>query len=180
MHVAIIFASTEGQTRKIAQFVQATLVGLGAHTTLVSADAATGMDFTPFEGVITAASIHAGRYQPEFLAFAKAHAEDLKARPTLFLSVSLAAAGDAYEDWADLDRIVERMTDETGFRPKRVEQVAGAFRFEHYGFVKYWAVRWIEAKKDPEAVPGEDKEYTDWDAVAAKVGDWTAGLSAGT
>ncbi|MXQ06657.1 protoporphyrinogen oxidase [Alphaproteobacteria bacterium GH1-50] len=180
MRIAIVFASTEGQTLKISQFIQSELIRAGHQTALLSADAAFDMDLLPYDGVILAASVHVGQYQDSMVEFARHRAVTLNAMPTLFISVSLGAAGNSAEDWEELAAIVGRFTEATGFHPGRVEHVAGAFRYAHYSFVKYWALRWIEAKKDPEAVPGEDKEYTDWDSVAAKVGDWTAGLSAGT
>src|SRR6056297_1767841 len=162
MRIALIFASTEGQTCKIAQYVQAYLIAEDHHTALISADAAMGLDLSPFDGVILAGSVHAGRYQPALVQASKAHANTLNAIPSLFLSVSLAAAGDAAEDWKELAAIVDRFKSETGWAPGRVEHVAGAFRFKDLSFVKYWALRWIETQKDPDAVPGEDKEYTDW------------------
>ena len=180
MRIAIVFASTEGQTLKITQFIQSELIRAGHQTALLSADAAREVDLSPFDGVILAASVHVGQYQETMVEFARHRAATLNDMPTLFISVSLGAAGESPEDWEELAAIVSRFTEATGFHPDRVEHVAGAFRYAHYSFVKYWALRWIESKKDPRAVPGEDKEYTDWDAVAGMVGDWTAGLSAGT
>lgn len=180
MHIALIFSSTEGQTRKIMQFVQRRLMDLGHQTALVSADAAAGMDLSSYDAAVLAASLHAGRYQAALRDFATDQWPTLNGLPTLFLSVSLAAAGDAHEDWADLEAITERFATETGWRPNRVEHVAGAFRYEHYGFVKYWALRWIEAKKDPDAIPGEDKEYTDWAKLEQVIGDWTWTIDAGS
>jgi menaquinone-dependent protoporphyrinogen oxidase len=99
--------------------------------------------------------------------------------PTLFLSVSLSAAGKDAGDWEGLGVCVERFVRETGWTPARVEHVAGAFRFSEYDFFKSWAMRWIAAERDDEVKAGEDKEYTDWEALGALLKDWTAGLAAG-
>jgi hypothetical protein len=40
-------------------------------------------------------------------------------------------------------------------------------------------MRWIAAERDDAVTAGEDKEYTDWEALAALLKDWTAGLPAG-
>ena len=179
MRIALIFSSTEGQTRKIMQFAQKALMDEGHQTALVSADAARGMNLAPYDAAVLAGSLHAGRYQAALQDFATDNWPALNGIPTLFLSVSLAAAGDAHEDWADLGAITDKFALDTAWTPSRIEHVAGAFRYEHYGFVKYWALRWIEAKKDPDAIPGEDKEYTDWSKLESAIKDWTTGIEAG-
>jgi menaquinone-dependent protoporphyrinogen oxidase len=106
-------------------------------------------------------------------------ARELDRVPALFLSVSLTAAGKDAGDWEGLRASVARFTQETGWTPARVEHVAGAFRFSEYDFFKSWAMRWIAAERDDTVKPGEDKEYTDWEALGAVLKDWTAGLGAG-
>jgi menaquinone-dependent protoporphyrinogen oxidase len=50
---------------------------------------------------------------------------------------------------------------------------AGRLRFTQYDFLKSWAMRWIAAKKDPQAGKGGDTEYTDWDALCRILDNWT-------
>ena len=179
MKILIVYATTEGQTRKVARFVFDALARAGHSAELVPAQDAEGRDPSAFDGAIVAGSVHAGRYQKELVAWSAASAAGLGRVPTLFLSVSLTAAGDDAEDWKGLHGCVDRFAEETGWTPSRVEHVAGAFRFSEYDFFKSWAMRWIAAQKDENVKPGEDKEYTDWDALGRVVEDWTAGLGAG-
>ena len=172
MKILIVYASTEGQTRKICLFALQHLSKAGHTVALCPADAATGLVSSDFDAAILAASVHAGRYQAPLVDFAKAHRAQLDKMKSLFLSVSLAAAGDAKEDWEGLARIVDGFTSETGWTPERVEHIAGAFRFSDYDFFKYWAMRWIESQKEPSATPGEDREYTDWPALEKILDDW--------
>ena len=174
MKILIVYSSTEGQTRKICQFALEKLTGAGHSVALMSAEDADEVDLARYDAAILAASVHAGRYQGEMLEFAKSHATGLSATRTLFISVSLAAAGDDTDDWSELERIVEIFSAQTGWTPGQVAHVAGAFRFSDYDFFKYWAMRWIESRKDPKGEPGTDREYTDWDALAALLEDWTA------
>jgi menaquinone-dependent protoporphyrinogen oxidase len=53
-----------------------------------------------------------------------------------------------------------------------VHHVAGAFRFTQYDFFKSLAMRWIAHNKGEEVDPHADKEYTDWDALAALMRRW--------
>jgi menaquinone-dependent protoporphyrinogen oxidase len=179
MKILIVYGTTEGQTRKVARYVFDWLAGRGHSAELAPAGDAEGLSPEPFDGVILAASVHAGHYQAPLVDYAKAEAKALAAKPSLFLSVSLSAAGNDPHDWAGLRDCLRRFEAETGWTPGRVEHVAGAFRFSEYDFFKSWAMRWIAARRDEGETPGQDKEYTDWEALSSVLEDWTGGLSAG-
>lgn len=172
MNILIAYATTEGQTRKICRFCADVLMEAGHSVELVQVSGAAGLDPARYSASILAASVHMGRFQKEMIGFAAMHGEALSAKPSLFLSVSLAAAGEDEEELADLDRIVEDFCDETGYRPADVAQVAGAFRFTEYDFFRSWAMRYIAAIKGQKVDPHSDTEYTDWDALRRRVQTW--------
>jgi len=172
MKIAIIYATTEGQTRKICTFALQRLSDGGHAVALVPVGEASDLDLSAFNGVILAASIHTGIYQNAMAAYVLDHVGVLNEMKTLFLSVSLSAAGDDPDDLAGLARILEEFLNATGWKPGQSAQVAGAFRFSEYDFFKYWAMRWIEAKKDSDVPAGQDHEYTDWDGLSAILDDW--------
>ncbi|MGC9370726.1 MAG: flavodoxin domain-containing protein [Paracoccaceae bacterium] len=175
MKTAIIYATTEGQTRKIARFCADRLADAGDSVELIQAEDASDIDLSRFDGAILAASVHIMRYQKEMVEFATAQADALNGLRTLFLSVSLAAAGDDPEDWEGLGKCVAEFSAKTGWTPGQVEHVAGAFKFSEYDFFRSWAMRWIAAQKGQEVSPGEDREYTDWAALGATLDAWRAG-----
>lgn len=179
MKILIVYASTEGQTRKIVRYAFDRLAAEGHAVELIAAGDAEGLDPSAFDAAILAGSVHAGHYQEELVDYARAATKTLARMPTLFVSVSLAAAGQDDDDWEGLHQAVRRFVEATGWTPGRVEHVAGAFRFGEYDFFKYWAMRWIEAQKDEDTRPGTDKEYTDWEALARVLEDWTATAAAG-
>jgi menaquinone-dependent protoporphyrinogen oxidase len=172
MKILIAYASTEGQTRKIARFCADHLADAGHAVELMRAEDAEGLELGRYNAAILAGSVHIGHYQEALVRFAREAAADLATMPTLFLSVSLAAAGKDAEDWKGLDDCVERFRIATAWKPGRVEHVAGAFRFTEYDFFRAWAMRWIAAQKGQKVNPQEDKEYTDWDALARLMDDW--------
>ncbi|MDR9393013.1 MAG: flavodoxin domain-containing protein [Roseovarius sp.] len=175
MKIAIIYATTEGQTRRICRFCADKLVDDGHAVELLAAADGDDLNLGRFDAAILAASVHVGAYQAGMRAFVENHAAALAGRRTLFLSVSLAAAGDDPDELAELDAIADRFFRDTGWRPDRVAQVAGAFRFTQYDFFRSWAMRWIASRKGEEVDPHADKEYTDWDALHAVLHDWSAG-----
>jgi len=174
MKILIVYATTEGQTRRICQVCADTLIEAGHSVELLQASGEDEIDIARFDAAILAASLHMHHYQKEMAHFAVAHAEALAHLPTLFLSVSLAIVGGDPEELADLEDIAQRFFEDAGWRPRRVEQIAGAFRFTQYDFLKSWAMRWVAAQKGQTVDPNSDTEYTDWEGLKTLVTDWAA------
>lgn len=174
--ILIVYASTEGQTRKVARFCTARLAEAGHAVELLPAADAEDTDPTEYDGAILAASVHLGHYQAELQGYARSHAGALNRIPTLFLSVSLSAAGDDPGDWQGLRDIVAAFEADTGWTPGDVVHVAGAFRFVQYNWLKSWAMRYVAAQRGQEVSGTEDREYTDWTALGATLDGWTAGV----
>ena len=174
MNILILYASTEGQTRKIAAFCLKRLTSAGHGAAMLRASDAGEIDAAAFDAVIVAGSVHLGRIQSELRDAVAGQAAALSRRPGLFLVVSLAAAGDDAEELADLDAIARRFQTDTGWTPSATHHVAGAFRFGEYDFFKRWAMRYIAMKKGQEVPdPHGDLELTDWDALGGLLDDWT-------
>jgi menaquinone-dependent protoporphyrinogen oxidase len=172
MRLLIGYASTDGQTRRIARFLADRAFGLGHSVEMLPLAEAEGLDLAGFDRAILAASIHASSYQPALAEFVEAHRGWLAAHPVLFVSVSLSAAGHDAEEWRGLARILDDFSEATGWRPDDVAQVAGAYRPSQYDLLNRFVMRRIIAEKDPEADPGADKEYTDWEALGATLDAW--------
>ena len=94
MRILVLYATTEGQTRKIARHVMAVLSGIGHGVELMNVTESEGVDLSRYDRAVLAGSLHAGGYQAALAGFARAQAARLNAMPTLFLPVSLSAAGD--------------------------------------------------------------------------------------
>ncbi|MCX7324529.1 MAG: hypothetical protein NTZ14_08885 [Hyphomicrobiales bacterium] len=166
MNILILFGSTEGQTRKIAMFLRDRLEKAGNKVRLVEASEDMDVDIAMFDRVIIAASLHTGDYQPAVVAFATTHHALLNRMDAAFLSVSLSAASKDKEDVDGLANCVARFEADTGWKPARIEHVAGAFRFTRYDLMKRWALRYIAWRKGQSTDTSHDHELTDWDALA--------------
>ena len=175
MNILIAYASTEGQTRKIARYCADYLIGQAHSVELVGVADALDAELARFDAVVLAGSVHAGKYQKPLIKLAKSKSAGLAQVRSAFLSVSLAAAGTDPDDWAGLTDCVNRFAKKTGWTPPTVMHVAGAFRFSEYDFLKSWAMRWIAAQKDQDVDPHQDKEYTDWAALKKTLDDWLVG-----
>ena len=120
--------------------------------------------------------MHAGHYQTVLSEFANDHSVALSTRPSMLISVSLAAAGHDAEDWRGLDAILRDFQDATGWTPNEVAQVAGAYKPSDYDVFRRFIMRRIIAKKDPQADLDWDREYTDWAALDEVIDAWLAKL----
>ena len=175
MTVLIAYATTEGQTRKIARFCADHLIARGLSVELLPLADLEGedhVDMARFDAAILAGSLHGMRLQPQLVRFAARHAAALNDRPGLFLMVSLAAAGNDPQEHKDLARLSSEFAETSGWAPGKVVHVAGAFRFTQYDFFKSLAMRWIAHSKGEVVDPHADREYTDWAALADLMARW--------
>ncbi|MFN3641426.1 MAG: flavodoxin domain-containing protein [Gemmobacter sp.] len=178
MRFVLIYATTEGQTRKIMRACADRLAAQGHSTELIAAGDAGDLDLSRADGAILGGSLHAGIYQKDLRAFASARAADLARLPTLFVAVSLVAAGTDADDWKGLEDSVATFVRETGWTPGRILHVAGAFRFSAYDFFRSMAMRWIASQKGLTIPRGTDLELTDWAALDAALDDWAGSVRA--
>jgi len=164
MKLLIVYGSTEGQTRKICEFLRDKANKSGHQVSLVDS---TGPALNPsgFDAVIIGASVHAERYQESVKHYIMEHTKQLNAIPGIFISVSLTAAHDEQESWEELKEITDHFLNHTGWRPTDIKQVAGALRYTKYNFLKKFIMRMIAQKSGGSTDTSKDHEYTDWEQV---------------
>ena len=63
MKILVVYATTEGQTRKIARFAADHLIKAGASVEVLEASDAEGVDPTRFDAAILGGSLHLGGFQ---------------------------------------------------------------------------------------------------------------------
>lgn len=164
--ILIEYGSTDGQTAKICYFLAGELMRLGSTVDIEEAGAGTA-DPSAYDGIIVAASIHAGGYQKAIVQWARQHAMVLAYKPAVFLSVSLGILEANPKTRADLDRILDDFAHRSGWRPAEVKEVAGALKYTRYGWLKRRVMRHIAGKAGGSTDMSRDHEYTDWDDLRA-------------
>jgi menaquinone-dependent protoporphyrinogen oxidase len=93
MRAAIFFATREGHTRKIADRLAADLRARGVDTAVFDVRDTGCVDWPAYSCACLAASVHAGRHEPEMIAFARRHRAELERVSAAFISVTLSEAG---------------------------------------------------------------------------------------
>jgi menaquinone-dependent protoporphyrinogen oxidase len=165
MRVLIIFATTEGQTRKIVERAAARVRDLGHEAQLY--DTSTLFDklqIGAFAAIIAAASVHQRLHQETITEFAIAHRDRLNAKLSAFISVSLSAALES--DGLEAQGYVDRFIAETGWRPTKTLLLAGALRYTEYDYFKQQIVKHTVLKGRGFSDTQRDYEYTDWEALS--------------
>lgn len=162
MNVLLLYATTEGQTKKIAEHLAGTLRAGHTVTLHDMASNAKPPDVETFGAVICAASVHQGYHQDAAIDFVTATAAKLNARSTAYLSVSLAAA--MPESRGEAQQYCERFLETTGLKPIAALTVAGAIRLSGYDYFERQVMKYILTQRGITDLTA-DYEFTDWDGL---------------
>ena len=156
MNVLIIYGTTEGQTRKIAEWRAARVRERGYQAELYdSAAPVSDLDLETYDAFIIAASVHQERHQETVINFLTAHLEVLDAKPSAFISVSLSAVL-SERGGIEAQKYVDRLFTMTGWRPRTTLLLGGALRFTEFDYFQEQIVKFIVMKVPPPRAPERD------------------------
>lgn len=178
--ILVVYGSTEGHTRKIAEFVGARLRERGHEAEIVdSASTAARQLQALHDGAIIGGSLHQGQHQTALTHFVKDNAEWLRSLPTAFFSVSLAMASPSEAEHLEARRLARQFVDDSGLGTGLVRCFAGALSYTRYDWFKRMLMRWIASREGGDVDTTKDYEYTDWSDVRAFVDEYlsAAGFS---
>ena len=163
--ILIAYDTTEGQTRKIAQYVDDLVHGSGHDTQVVDVRRPpSSFSLDGFDAGLVGGSIHVGKHSRHLVEFVRRHKARLTVIPTGFFSVSLSAAG-AEKQKADADRCLNEFLQQAEWSPTVKTTVAGGLLYRKYGLLKRWIMKRIARDAGGDTDTSKDHEYTDWKAV---------------
>jgi len=170
-NVLIVYGTTEGHTRKIANWMAERLRADGFKSTVIdTADGPKDLAVDTYDAAIIAGSVHQGNHQKPLIHFVRERQAALDAMPTLFVSVSLSAVRE--EDHEDAQGCADTFLEETGWQPGRTELVAGALLYTKYDWFKRQLMKMIVGKGDGPTDTHRDYEFTDWEGLATALKDF--------
>jgi menaquinone-dependent protoporphyrinogen oxidase len=166
--VPVFYATSEGQTRRIAERIAGILRAQGFDSLAldVGSPEPPRIDWQYVQGAFLGASVHAGRHQKTAEIFARVNSAELTARPSAFFSVSLSAASSNPQEKSAARHLAEAFTKEAGWQPTWTVCFAGRLAYTRYGFLKRLVMRWIAKREGGSTDTSRDQELTDWSAVA--------------
>lgn len=168
--ILVAYATSEGQTGKIAHRIADQIGRHGHQVTLVDVhEGAARSVVDEFDAAVLAGSVHAGRHDTALIAFAHHHQPRLTEAPSAFVSVSLAASSDRPEDQKGVRGWAETFYKNSGWTPDITHFAAGALYDSRLGFFKRIILHWIMRKQGVALDPSGETEFTDWKKLEAFV-----------
>ena len=178
-NVLVMYATTHGQTAKIAGEIAATMRAAGGTVSLGNVVEAWTTDPRDYTAVIMAAPVHAGRFPNSLRQWVQRYRSALASRPTAFVAVCLAVLHRTPKVDQDLRAMLDRFTSETGWRPGETKIVAGALKYTTYNWLTRWMIKRIVPKAGGDVDTSRDFEYTDWDDLRDFTTRFLAGCGVG-
>ena len=169
--ILVLYGTTEGHTRKVANAIGDTLRANGLDVDVVHVDESEP-DPAGYDAVIVAASVHAGGYQKQIGEWVRVHATELDRIPTAFVSVCLSILSKDETGRKEAAALPQKFLDNAHWHPSVVKVVAGALLYTHYNFFIRWIMKRIVAKAGGDTDTSRDYEYTDWNDVRAFAGEF--------
>jgi len=174
--ILLLYATTEGQTARIAERIAHTLRKQRHSVEMLPADTPEA-DPAAYDGVMVGASIHYGHYPAYLRTLIRRHGNALAARPCAFFSVSLSGGGPGAKPKA-AQRYIEKFLRRTGWQPQLVASFGGALKYSLYGPIKRRMMIVFVGLAGGDTDTTRDYEYTDWEAVARFADAYAQGLKA--
>lgn len=180
MTAAILYATREGHTRRIAEHIAAALRAKLVDVDVFDVRHVASLDWSRYAIVCVAASVHIGHHEREMIDFVKCYRAELERLGAVFLSVTLSEAGaeDARapnerraQAAADAQRMIDVFIEETGWRPAHALPVAGALAYSRYNVIVRFVMKRIARKNGAPTDTSRDYELTDWAALDRFVGE---------
>lgn len=162
--ILILYASTDGHTRKICDRLQQVIEQQGHQVTLVSVNDESRIDLQTFDKIVIGASIRYGKHSPKITDFINRNKLLLDSKPNAFFSVNIVARKPE-KNQPDTNPYLRKFLKQIVWQPREIAVFAGKLDYPKYSFFDRLMIRLImfitKGPTDPKAVI----EFTDWQQV---------------
>jgi menaquinone-dependent protoporphyrinogen oxidase len=162
--ILIVYATSDGHTRKICERMQQRLQTSGTQVTLSEIGKIGLIDPTRYDRFAIGGSVRYGKHDPRLLDFMLHHEKLLRERYCAFFSVNLIARR-AEKRTIEGNVYVRKFLEVLPYRPDRIEIMAGMLDYPSYGFLDRLMIRLIMKMTGGPTDPKVVVDYTDWDDV---------------
>ena len=178
----VFYATTEGQTRRIAEALATKLRerGFDSRAIDLAGPEARWFNWSRTRAAVVGASLHIQHHQRTAARFVRQHAVELNQHPSAFFSVSLSTASQHSTEQLAAREIAEGFPAALGWRPNAVVCLAGRLAYTHYGVLTRFVMKRIARHEGAPTDTSRDYEFTNWEDVAALAQRMAAMLGAST
>lgn len=163
--ILILYASVDGQTLKISNFIADRLKENDKNVYLHDINKFKH-ELTDFDKIIVGSSIRYGVHHKAIIDFINQHKETLEAHNAAFFSVNLVARKPE-KNQSDTNPYVIKFFKQISWRPSLVEVFAGKLDYEKYPFFDRIMIQFIMWMTKGPTDSKTKIEYTDWKRVSA-------------
>jgi menaquinone-dependent protoporphyrinogen oxidase len=165
--VPVFFATSEGQTRRIAQRMAEHLRawGIDSYAIDVGSAAADAVNWARVRAVAVGASVHREQHQEVAADFIRTYKAQLNAHPSVFFSVSLGAVSPEPEYVQLARQLANEFPPSLGWHPSSIVCFGGALAYREYGALKRLMMRAIAKSGGWPTDTRRNHEFTDWNEV---------------
>lgn len=167
MKVLVLYATVEGQTKKIAKTLSEEFEAKSLEVDLTAVSDPGYCEPGTYDAAILCAPIHMGRYPSEFVDYINNWKSSLIGVPTALVTTSLAIASDRADEKEEAEGYPKKLIKKTGWVPTETYNVAGALKYLEYNFFKRWILKRIAQSEGEPTDTSKDHELTDWKALKA-------------
>jgi menaquinone-dependent protoporphyrinogen oxidase len=166
--ILILYSTTDGQTRRIGERIQALLAAQQHDITLhnlLEADRQLGAaGLAPFDKVVIGASIRYGKHQPAVFDFVNRHTAMLAVKPGAFFTVNVVARKPA-KNAPDTNPYMKKFLSQVPWQPATLGVFAGKINYPIYSFGDRQVIRFIMWMTNGPTRADAVVEFTDWQLV---------------
>lgn len=164
----ILFATRDGQSRRIAERIALRLTAIGVDPRLMDLGNArpTPNDLKSGEPIIVLAAVRYGKHLPEAEQFLADYKRLASPPPLVLLSVNLTARKPG-KDTAEGNVYLRKLIHRHGLKPALAQAIPGRLDYARYTWLDRQLIRFIMVLTGGPTDPTACVEYTVWDKVDA-------------
>lgn len=171
--ILILYGTTEGHTRNVANFISDILTKAGYETDIV--DSATNpplLEKGVYDGIIIGSSVHQDKHHKAVEYFVKNNRDVLNDTSSAFFSVCLSAAINDAEHLMEAQGYIDDFLELTRWAPSITASFGGALLYTKYDYFKRLVMKMISAREKRDTDTSKDYVYTNWDDVSRFANDF--------
>jgi menaquinone-dependent protoporphyrinogen oxidase len=161
--VLIVYATTDGHTRKICERLQQVIEAQGSAVDLLQVDQPQP-DLTHYDKIVIGASIRYGKHSKLIYKFIEQNRLLLDSKPNAFFSVNVVARKPE-KNQPDTNPYLKKFLTQIDWQPKQLAVFGGNLDYPNCGYLDRQMIRLIMWMTKGPTAPDTVVDYTDWEQV---------------
>ncbi len=163
--ILIVYATTDGHTRKICERLQQVIEQQGSQVQLLQIDEPCP-DLKQYDKIVIGASIRYGKHSKLIYTFIKENQKLLESKPNAFFSVNVVARKPE-KNQPDTNPYLKKFLTQIAWQPKQLAVFGGNLDYPGCRYLDRQMIRLIMWMTKGPTAPDTVVDYTDWDQVEA-------------